>query len=123
MTVRVDKQEARAALASLNESLRLHADVLATADPAEIAEAAHAIMTSVNEDLMTILKHFESVDHFGLDDLSLRDLLLAGDSVIVPFLTPGGPARLTVALDAENPVSLLRAPKPLMRSWHELNAD
>jgi hypothetical protein len=115
----VDTQEARSALASLNLRLREQAEI---ADPADIADSAAAIMAEVAEDLKMILGYFRAFDTRGVDELSLRDLVLAGDTILVDFLTPDGPGRLAVSFDDEYPVALTRAPDAARRQWRLLHA-
>lgn len=121
VTKRVDTQDARAALASLTEKLKTHAELC---DPADIAESAIQMMEEVECDLRSILVYLRAfeTDAIGLDELSLRDLLLAGDTILVDFLTPDGPGRLAVAVDEDMPVSLSLAPDDAVRRWQDLHA-
>lgn len=121
ITNRVDTQEARSVLASLNEKLMEHAE---RCDPAEIAEAAAGMMREVAEELKMLLCYLRAFDDtIGLDDLSLRDLLLAGDTILIDFLTPDGPGRLAVAVDDEVPVSFGHGPVWMQRQWQDLHAS
>ncbi len=120
ITNRVDTQEAKSALASLNERLKQHAELC---DPAEIADAAWMMMREVAIELKMLLGYFQAFDDtIGLDDLSLRDLLLAGDTILVDFLTHDGPGRLALALDDDEPVSFTHGPLSASRRWQDLHA-
>lgn len=123
MIIRDKVSEARSALASLIYRLRAHADVLKESDPERIAEVADEVMVSVAEDLDTVLEYLRALDSIGDDELSLRDLVLAGDSIFVDIVTPDGPGRLTLSPDEERePVSLVRSTPPLVRAWASLIA-
>lgn len=121
MHVHVEKQEARAAFAVLCEKLKNHA---AVEDPAEIADAVSGLMREVRDDVESILTYVGAFTGaiIGLDDFTLRDLLLAGDTILVDFLTPDGPGRMAVELDEENPVSLVAAPEMVVERWQRLRS-
>lgn len=116
----VDTQDARYALASLSLKLKEHAELC---DPAEIADAAFTLMSEVRQELSMLLAYLRAYNEtIGLDELSLRDLLLAGDTVLVDFLTPDGPGRLAVACDEEDPVTFSYGPDLVRQQWRELYA-
>lgn len=115
-----DSMTARVCLAVLSEKLRERAIV---DDPAEIVDGVGLLMKEIKSDIENVIAHLGAFTSavVGLDDFSLRDLLLAGDTILVDFLTPDGPGRLAVELDEDEPVSLVAAPEVVVQRWRQLH--
>ncbi len=81
------------------------------------------LMDSVDEDLKSLVTFLDCSRRQVFDRDDLRNLLLCGDSLVVPLFTGVGQGRLTLAVDKQTPVHLLDCTRDgtLSRVWAQLD--